>query len=97
MEKAEFYRNARHDLTGPLHGVTVIEATTTWAGPMAGCVLADFGATVIMTSDKHQSGSDRIADCADQLGWPDDFLVVNLQDDEPALRFQHAPWLPPFP
>ena len=25
----------------------MIEATTTWAGPMAGCVLADFGATVI--------------------------------------------------
>lgn len=47
MEKADFYANARHDLSGPLAGVVVIEATTTWAGPMAGCLLADFGATVV--------------------------------------------------
>lgn len=47
MEKSEFYKNARHDLTGPLSGVTVVEATTTWAGPMAACVLADYGARVI--------------------------------------------------
>lgn len=47
MDKSDFYRNARTDLTGPLSGVTVIEATTTWAGPMAACVLADFGARVI--------------------------------------------------
>ena len=47
MEKSEFYSDARDDLTGPLAGVRVVEATTTWAGPMAGCMLADFGATVI--------------------------------------------------
>ncbi len=47
MEKSTFYANARHDLPGPLAGVVVVEATTTWAGPMAGCILADFGATVI--------------------------------------------------
>lgn len=47
MEKEAFYANARTDLRGPLDGVVVIEATTTWAGPMAACVLADFGATVI--------------------------------------------------
>ncbi len=47
MDKAQFYANARTDLPGPLAGVVVVEATTTWAGPMAGCVLADFGATVI--------------------------------------------------
>ncbi len=47
MDKAQFYREARSDLTGPLSGVTVVEATTTWAGPMAGCILADFGARVI--------------------------------------------------
>ena len=40
MDKQAFYANARDDLRGPLDGVTVIEATTTWAGPMAGCVLA---------------------------------------------------------
>lgn len=47
MDKDEFYAEARRDLPGPLAGVSVVEATTTWAGPMAGCVLADFGADVI--------------------------------------------------
>ena len=47
MDKSDFYRDARTDLTGPLQGITVLEATTTWAGPMAGCLLADFGADVI--------------------------------------------------
>jgi crotonobetainyl-CoA:carnitine CoA-transferase CaiB-like acyl-CoA transferase len=47
MTRDEFYADARNDLKGPLDGVIVIEATTTWAGPMAGCVLADYGATVI--------------------------------------------------
>ena len=47
MDKEDFYANARNDLDGPLHGVVVVEATTTWAGPMAGCILGDFGATVI--------------------------------------------------
>ena len=54
MKKSEFYANARNDLDGPLHGVTVVEATTTWAGPMAGCVLADFGARVIKV--EHPAG-----------------------------------------
>jgi len=33
--------------SGPLEGVRVVEVTTTWSGPMAGCILADFGAEVI--------------------------------------------------
>jgi len=54
MEKSDFYADARTDLTGPLAGVTVVEATTTWAGPMAACVLADFGARVIKV--EHPAG-----------------------------------------
>jgi len=44
-----------------------------------------FGAQAVMTSTEHQSGSDRIADCAAQLDWPNDHLVVNLQGDEPLM------------
>jgi formyl-CoA transferase len=54
MQKSEFYREARGDLTGPLAGVRVVELTTTWAGPMAGCILADFGADVIKV--EHPAG-----------------------------------------
>ena len=54
MDKSEFFADARHDLTGPLAGVRVVEATTTWAGPMAGCVLGDYGADVIKV--EHPNG-----------------------------------------
>ncbi|MEO6967978.1 MAG: 3-deoxy-manno-octulosonate cytidylyltransferase [Rhodanobacteraceae bacterium] len=46
-------------------------------------VLRDSGACVCMTRADHASGSDRLAECAQQLGWPDDAVVVNLQGDEP--------------
>jgi len=48
-------------------------------------VAAAFGAEVVLTRPDHFSGSDRIAECADQLDWPDDRLVVNLQGDEPLM------------
>lgn len=48
-------------------------------------VARGFGADVIMTSQAHQSGSDRIAECAAQLGWGDEQLIVNLQGDEPLM------------
>lgn len=39
--------------------------------------------TVCMTSPEHRSGTDRLAECAEQLSWPDDRIIVNLQGDEP--------------
>ncbi len=54
MRKSEFYREARRDRAGPLAGMRVVEATTTWAGPMAGCLFADFGADVVKV--EHPSG-----------------------------------------
>ncbi len=54
MKKAEFYKDARRGGNGPYEGVVVIEATTSWAGPMAGCILADFGARVVKV--EHPAG-----------------------------------------
>lgn len=47
MDAEEFFAEARTDLAGPLDGVTVLEATTTWSGPMTGCILGDLGADVV--------------------------------------------------
>lgn len=41
------------------------------------------GVRVAMTATSHQSGTDRLAECADIAGWDDDVVVVNLQGDEP--------------
>lgn len=54
MQKADFYREARADVSGPTADLRVLEATTTWAGPMCGCLLADFGADVIKV--EHPAG-----------------------------------------
>ena len=44
-----------------------------------------FGADAVLTSERHPSGSDRIAECADLKGWRDEELIVNLQGDEPLM------------
>jgi 3-deoxy-manno-octulosonate cytidylyltransferase (CMP-KDO synthetase) len=43
------------------------------------------GAQVAMTRADHASGTDRLAEVVDQLGWVDDAIVVNLQGDEPLM------------
>jgi formyl-CoA transferase len=47
VTRDEFFGDARTDGVGALEGVRVVEATTTWAGPMFGCMFGDFGADVI--------------------------------------------------
>ena len=39
----------------------------------------------VMTRADHQSGTDRIAEVAEQRRWSDDTIVVNVQGDEPRL------------
>ena len=43
------------------------------------------GHRVAMTRADHASGTDRIAEVAEQFGWLDDDIVVNVQGDEPLL------------
>ncbi len=38
---------------------------------------------VCMTKPEHLTGTDRLSECAKQLAWPDDRIIVNLQGDEP--------------
>lgn len=76
MKKEEFFREARHDLPGPLHGLRVVELATTWAGPLCGCLLADMGADVIKV--EHPRGD--VARSAPPL----------LPDTEPALSFMQV-------
>src|SRR5262249_17583930 len=53
-----FFREARSDLDGPLHGVRVLEVASTWAGPRCAAMLADYGADVIKVE---QLGSPDVA------------------------------------
>ncbi len=45
----------------------------------------DLGLKVQMTDLNHQSGTERINQVAEQLGWTDETIVVNLQGDEPLI------------
>ncbi len=45
-----------------------------------------FGGDVCLTSGKHLSGTDRIAEAADKLELPADSIVVNIQGDEPLIK-----------
>ena len=44
-----------------------------------------FGATVIMTREDHVTGTDRLQEVARHLALPDDYIVVNVQGDEPFI------------
>lgn len=45
-----------------------------------------FGGKYILTSDKHKSGSDRIAECITKIEMNDDDIVLNIQGDEPMIK-----------
>ncbi|MCX7945875.1 MAG: 3-deoxy-manno-octulosonate cytidylyltransferase [Hydrogenophilus sp.] len=48
-------------------------------------VVEAVGGKVVRTSADHPSGTDRLAEVAEQLGWAEDEVVVNWQGDEPLL------------
>lgn len=44
-----------------------------------------WGYDVVMTATNHESGSDRVAEVANVMGWADDQIMVNVQGDEPLI------------
>lgn len=46
---------------------------------------AAHGIQTVMTSDKHESGTTRLAEAAAVLGLADEAIVVNVQGDEPLI------------
>ncbi len=69
---------ARRALAAGAREVVVATDNSRIAAALAGQDLR-----VCMTRADHASGTDRLAECATQLAWPDDTIVVNLQGDEP--------------
>ncbi len=43
------------------------------------------GISVVLTRIDHQSGTDRLAEVVELLGWNDETIVVNVQGDEPLI------------
>lgn len=47
--------------------------------------VASFGGEAVMTSERHATGTDRVAEVAGALGLHDDDVVLNVQGDEPEI------------
>jgi 3-deoxy-manno-octulosonate cytidylyltransferase (CMP-KDO synthetase) len=45
-----------------------------------------FKANVVRTQSTHINGTERIAEVAHHLQWPDDMQIINLQGDEPLIN-----------
>lgn len=46
-------------------------------------VVCSFGGEVCMTSEQHNSGTERLAEVVEKLALPDDEIIVNVQGDRP--------------
>lgn len=48
-------------------------------------VVTAYGGEVILTSDKHNSGTERLAEVINHCQFADDEIIVNVQGDEPLI------------
>lgn len=53
--------------------------------PSIQAVVQAHGFQACMTKTSHTSGTDRIAEVAQQQQWPDETIIVNVQGDEPFI------------
>jgi 3-deoxy-manno-octulosonate cytidylyltransferase (CMP-KDO synthetase) len=60
-------------------------AAEVWVATDDDRVAAAAAPLALLTRADHASGTDRIAEVAEQRGWSDDTIVVNVQGDEPQL------------
>ncbi len=67
-------------------GASEIVVATDFEKILKTCEAHNFKA--VMTRIDHASGTDRIAEVAEKLGWNDDEIVVNVQGDEPLIEPQ---------
>lgn len=49
-----------------------------------------FGGRVLMTSESHICGTERVNECRERLGLDDDDIILNIQGDEPLIRAEMA-------
>jgi len=43
------------------------------------------GGNALLTSTEHATGTDRLAEVAQKMGWAEDDIVINVQGDEPLI------------
>ena len=48
-------------------------------------VVKRHGGAAVLTSAHHESGTDRVCEVAEQLGWKEEQIVINVQGDEPLI------------
>lgn len=66
-------------------GAAATQITVVADDPRIVEAVAGLGVETLLTPPDLPSGTDRIAYAANELGWPDDACVVNLQGDEPLV------------
>jgi formyl-CoA transferase len=85
MRRSEFYREARSDRAGPLADLRIVELTTTWSGPMAGCLFADLGADVIKVEHPEGEVSRRVPPMLPGTDRPVSFMHASVNRNKRSL------------
>ncbi len=93
MTKDEFFQEADSTTTGPLDGIVVLEACTTYSGPVAAAELADMGAEVIKceipgSGDVSRAFPPRVPGAPD-IDCSAPFLSINRNKKAITLNFHH--------